>query len=81
VTVAGATAVLAAATGSDWTTSGALLTFFFPIGLFIVIATSLYLEFTRPHAVPGLAATGRAKAAEPPPPVPDPDITTPDEPD
>lgn len=35
---------------------GALLTFFFPFALFIIIAAALYLEFTRPHAVPGLAA-------------------------
>jgi hypothetical protein len=54
-------AVLAAATGSDWNSGGSLLTFYFPAGLFIIIATSLYLEFSRPHASPDrkrLAAVG-----------------------
>jgi hypothetical protein len=46
-------AVIGTATSSDWSFGGALLTFFFPIGLFIVVAASLYLAFTRPHAVPG----------------------------
>jgi len=45
--------VLAAAVGSDWSSGGALLTFYFPIGLFIVIAAALYLGFSRPHRVPG----------------------------
>lgn len=46
--------VLAAATGSDWNAGGSLLTFYFPVGLFIVVAVSLYLQFSRPHTVPGL---------------------------
>jgi hypothetical protein len=53
--------VLAAATGSDWSSAGSLLTFYFPVGLFIVIGTTLYLEFNRPHLTPGrkrLAAAG-----------------------
>jgi len=45
--------VLAAATGSDWSSGGSLLTFYFPIGLFVVVAATLYLLFTRPHTVPG----------------------------
>jgi hypothetical protein len=66
-------AVIGTATSSDWSSGGALLTFFFPIGLFIVIAAALYLAFTRPHTVPGrkpLAARGaisgeqRAAAAD-----------------
>jgi hypothetical protein len=46
-------AVLAAATGSDWNAGGSILTFYFPIGLFIVVASILYLQFTRPHSIPG----------------------------
>jgi hypothetical protein len=46
-------AVLAAATGSDWNAGGSIFTFYFPVGLFIVIAALLYLQFTRPHAIPG----------------------------
>jgi hypothetical protein len=41
--------VLAAATGSDWSSGGALLTFYFPVGLFIVIAAALYVELSRPR--------------------------------
>jgi hypothetical protein len=58
---AGVPGVLAAATGSDWSSGGSLLTFYFPFALFIVVAASLYVELTRPHAVPGrkpLAAAG-----------------------
>jgi hypothetical protein len=47
-------AVLAAAAiRSDWNAGGSLLTFYFPIGLFIVVAACLYLVLTRPHTVPG----------------------------
>jgi hypothetical protein len=58
--------VLAAAAGSDWSSAGALLTFYFPVGLFIVVAAILFLEFSRPHAVPGrkpLPAAGTAVTA------------------
>jgi flagellar motor component MotA len=50
---AGVPGVLAAATGSDWSSGGSLLTFYFPVALFIVVAASLYVVLTRPHAVPG----------------------------
>jgi hypothetical protein len=59
--------VLAAATGSDWSSGGALFTFYFPVGLFIVVAVSLYVNFTRPHAVPAnrrLAAAGTLAVTE-----------------
>lgn len=46
-------AVLAAATGSDWNAGGSILTFYFPIGLFVVVAAILWLLFTRPHTIPG----------------------------
>jgi hypothetical protein len=47
-------AVIGTATTSDWSSAGALLTFYFPLGLFIVIAVVLYLQFSRPHTIPGL---------------------------
>jgi hypothetical protein len=38
----------------------AVLTFYLPVGLFVVIATVLYLLFSRPHRrVPGRLATSR----------------------
>jgi hypothetical protein len=37
----------------DWSLAGSILTFAFPVGLFIVVATVLYYQFTRPHTVPG----------------------------
>lgn len=42
-------AVVAAATGSDWNAGGSILTFYFPVGLFVVVAGTLYLLFSRPH--------------------------------
>ena len=51
--------------GSAWSLGGSLLTFLFPMCLFIVVATVLYLQCWRPHKVPG--HTGFAhSAAEPP---------------
>ena len=43
------TGVLAAATGSDWNAGGSIMTFFFPVGLFVVVAAILYLLISRPH--------------------------------
>ena len=56
--------VIGTATTSDWSSAGALLTFYFPLGLFIVIALILYLQFSRPHTVPGLQRLA-ASAPEP----------------
>jgi hypothetical protein len=42
-----------ATAASGWSLGGSMLTFAFPMGLFIVAATTLYLVFTRPHRVPG----------------------------
>lgn len=68
--------VIAAATGSDWNAAGSLLTFYFPVGLFVIVAGTLYLLLSRPHQrVPAYrgpaaghagaddAATGTAAAA------------------
>jgi hypothetical protein len=57
--------VLAATAGSDWTEGGALFTFYFPVGLFIVVAAALYLGFSRPHAIPGREPLTAAVAARP----------------
>ncbi len=46
-------AVLAAATSSNWNAGGSVLTFYFPVGLFLVVAAILCLQFTRPHTIPG----------------------------
>jgi hypothetical protein len=54
--------VIAAATGSDWNAGGSLMTFYFPVGLFVVVATTLYLQFSRPHKTPGHAALVQAAA-------------------
>jgi hypothetical protein len=37
----------------DWSATGAILTFAIPAGLFIVVSTVLYFQYTRPHTVPG----------------------------
>jgi hypothetical protein len=42
----------------------AVLTFYFPVGLFVVIGTVLYLLFSRPHRrVPGRLASAQANRA------------------
>ena len=67
----------------DWTQAAAIMTFAIPVGIFVVVATWLYFQYTRPHAVPGhrdlVPATGsigggkhaggapRPAAAQPPP--------------
>jgi hypothetical protein len=44
--------VIAAST-SAWSYGGSILTFLFPMILFLVVATSLYVVFTKPSVVPG----------------------------
>ena len=44
--------VLAAA-GSDWTYAASILTFAFPMALFVAVAGALYVTYTKPHLVPG----------------------------
>ena len=57
-------AVIAAATGSDWNPDGSLLTFYFPIGVFVAVATILYLMLSRPHRrIPPRRALAPAPAA------------------
>jgi hypothetical protein len=56
-------AVLAAATGSNWNAGGSILTFYFPVGLFVVTAAILWLQFTRPHTTPGRRPFALARAS------------------
>jgi hypothetical protein len=39
--------------GSAWTFGGSILTFAFPMILFIVVACALYVLYTKPELVPG----------------------------
>jgi hypothetical protein len=42
-----------AASESAWSYGGAILTFVFPMLLFLTVATGLYVVFTKPSTVPG----------------------------
>jgi hypothetical protein len=42
-----------AAAGSDWTYGASILTFAFPMLLFVFVAGALYVLYTKPHLVPG----------------------------
>lgn len=44
---------LIAAGSSDWSYGGAILTFAFPMILFIFVAATLWVLYTMPHMVPG----------------------------
>ena len=64
---------LIVATGSDWSLAGSIMTFAIPVGLFAVVATTLYFLYTRPHTVPGHrdvvpATPQQSSAAQPSPP-------------
>jgi hypothetical protein len=45
--------VIADSAGGAWTFGGSILTFAFPMILFIVVACALYMAYTRPEVVPG----------------------------
>jgi hypothetical protein len=45
--------VIVAASQSAWTYGGAILTFVFPMILFLFVATGLYVIYTKPSVVPG----------------------------
>ncbi|HEY5989305.1 MAG TPA: hypothetical protein VIV12_23430 [Streptosporangiaceae bacterium] len=59
--------LIAAVGGSDWTYGGSILTFAFPMLLFIAVAGALYVLYTKPHLVPGhrYHLDGRSVAATP----------------
>jgi hypothetical protein len=44
--------------GSAWTFGGSILTFAFPMMLFIVVAGALYVLYTKPQLVPGHRPNG-----------------------
>ena len=46
-------AVIADSAGGAWTFGGSILTFAFPMILFIVVAAALYVLYTKPEFVPG----------------------------
>jgi hypothetical protein len=54
--------IAASGDGSAWTFGGSILTFAFPMILFIVVAGALYVLYTKPQLVPG----HRAPATERP---------------
>jgi hypothetical protein len=56
-------ALTAAASSSAWNAGGSILTFYFPIGLFVVIAGLLCLQFGRPHAIPGRRPLALARSS------------------
>jgi hypothetical protein len=62
--------LLAAAISPDNTPHGYNLTFAFPMLMFIIIATALYLRFRSPHRVPGstplILASAQAPSAQTP---------------
>ena len=45
--------VIADSAGGAWTFGGSILTFVFPMILFIVVAAALYVAYTKPELVPG----------------------------
>lgn len=45
--------LIAAGADGDWTFGGSILTFAFPMILFIAVASALYILYTKPHLVPG----------------------------
>lgn len=45
--------LISAAAGNDWSYGGSILTFAFPEILFIAVAATLYVLYSKPHMVPG----------------------------
>ena len=45
--------LIAESAGSAWSFGGSILTFAFPMILFIVVAVALYVLYTKPEVVPG----------------------------
>jgi hypothetical protein len=54
--------LIAESAGGAWSFGGSILTFAFPMILFIVVAVGLYVMYTKPEVVPG----HRAPASERP---------------
>ena len=67
--------ILAQHPSGDWSLAGAIMTFAIPVGLFVIVATILYFQYTRPHVTPGhrplvpaAAGAGAVAAASAPAP-------------
>jgi hypothetical protein len=45
--------ILAQQPSGDWSLAGSIMTFAIPVGLFVIVATILYFQYTRPHVTPG----------------------------
>jgi len=50
--------LIADGAGGAWTFGGSILTFAFPMILFIVVAGALYVLYTKPEFIPGHRAPG-----------------------
>jgi hypothetical protein len=50
--------LMADSAGSAWTFGASILSFAFPMILFIVVASALYVLYTKPEFVPGHPAPG-----------------------
>jgi len=48
--------VIAQSPSGAWSSGGAILTFVFPMLLFIIVAVGLYILYTKPSVVPGRRA-------------------------
>jgi hypothetical protein len=59
--------LIAAGADGDWSFGGSILTFAFPMILFIAVASALYILYTKPHLVPGhrYQLVGRPAVATP----------------
>ena len=55
--------LITASADSAWTYGAAILTFVFPMLLFIFVAAALYILYTKPHLVPGHHYEMRMRAA------------------
>ena len=51
-----------ASAGSDWSYGGSLLTFLFPMILFLAVAGVLWLLYTKPQQVPGSSYLGSRRS-------------------
>ena len=49
-----------ASAGSDWSYGGSILTFLFPMILFLAVAAVLWVGYTKPQHVPGRTAPAAA---------------------
>ncbi len=60
--------LIAAGAAANWTYGGSILTFAFPMLLFVAVAWALYVLFTKPHLVPGHRYHAETRASDAPPP-------------